>query len=238
MIKTITIKTLKFLGIIIGFLVTAIIIFSLVVQLFFKDQLTQYLIAELSKQLNAKIDIDYTEFLFWKTFPNASVGLHKVLVHPATEYIKYNIVHTNTLLAADEVIFEFNIVKLLSNNYVLNKIKVLQGKFNLEIDPLGNANYNIFKKSKGSGPELTLKNIILRQCVINYSNLQSDVFIKAFSNRSDIQAVIHNKKFDFDISTRLFIEHVVIQKICYVNQHAFSSKGNVKITNNVYSFNI
>jgi hypothetical protein len=237
MIKTITIKTLKFLGIIIGFLVTTVIIFSLVVQLFFKDQLTQYLIAELSKQLNAKIDIDHTEFLFWKTFPNASVGLHKVLVHPATEYIKYNIVHTDTLLAADEVIFEFNIVKLLSNNYVLNKIKVLQGKFNLEIDPLGNANYNIFKKSKGSGPELTLKNIILRQCVINYSNLQSDVFIKVFSNRSDIQAVIHNKKFDFDISTRLFIEHVVIQKICYVNQHTFSSKGNIKITNNVYSFN-
>lgn len=237
MVKKLFIKWLKISGIVVGGLFILLVALSIVMNVFFKDQLVQYLVNQLNKQINATIDVGKSDFTFWQTFPNASVTFDKVVLRSSHAWLKSHPSKNDTLLAAHRVSFQFNVIKLLRNKYVLNRIKLTDGTINLKVDELGNLNYDIFKKGEGEGEKLHLKSIILRNCSIHYVNLKSDVHIHTFSPKTSLSAVIEHKTFDFHINTEMTIASLLVRDIIYIKDRNFKSEGDLYVTNNTYQFN-
>ncbi len=237
MLKSLFFKWLKISGILVGVLFVLLVGFSIVINVFFKDQLIQYLVTQLNKQINATIDVGKSDFTFWKTFPHASVEFEKVVLRPSHAWLKINPSKNDTLLAAHHVTFQFNVVKLLQNSYVLNRIKLSDGIINLKVDESGNLNYDIFKKGDGEGGKLQLKNIALRNCSIRYVNRKADVYIYTFTPKTSLSAVIQHKTFDFKINAQMHISHLQVKEVTYVTNRAFKSEGNLYVENNTYNFN-
>lgn len=237
MLKGLFLKWLKISGILVGVLFVLLVAFSIVVNVFFKEQLVQYLVNQLNKQINATIDVGKSDFIFWRTFPHASVEFERVVLRPSHAWLKLNPSKNDTLLAAHQATFQFNVIKLLQNSYVLNKIKLSDGIINLKVDESGNLNYDIFKKGEGEGGKLQLKNIVLRNCSIRYTNRKSDVFIYTYTPKSALSAVIQQKTFDFKINTQMFINSLRVRDVTYITNRAFESEGNLYVENNTYHFN-
>jgi hypothetical protein len=232
MFKPIVFRTLKILGIIFG----ALLIFSVVINIFFKEQMIQYLLNQINKQVNAKIEVQDPDFSFWRSFPNASIEFGNVVVHPSNEWVKQH-EGTDTLLFSSKLIFEFNIINLLSGSYVINKIRVHDGQINLKVDETGKLNYDIFKKGQGKGTTLSLKDIVLRRCSVKYSNQKADVFISTFTSKTHIGGTIKTSIFDFQITTDADIYSLFVHKENYVKNRAFSATLGLYVANNSYHFN-
>ncbi|HEX2936621.1 MAG TPA: AsmA-like C-terminal region-containing protein [Bacteroidales bacterium] len=236
MLKVLIIKWLKRIGILVGALFILLVAFSIIINIFFKDQLVHYLVNQLNKQINATIDVGKSDFTFWKTFPHASVEFEKVVLHPSHEWLNTHPVKTDTLLSAHDVTFQFNFVKLLQNKYVLQKIKFSDGILDLKVDESGNLNYDIFQKSDGEGVKLHLKNIVLRNIHIQYINRKSDVHLYSFTPKTTLSAIIQHKTFDFKISTEMLITRLQVKDVTYVTNRTFKSEGNLYVENNTYQF--
>jgi hypothetical protein len=235
-------KILKTTGLVIGSLLILMVIMSLVVNLFFKDKLIQYAINQINNKVNAKITIASSDFTFWKTFPNVSIEFKNVIVYSAVvgktfESIKdYEI---NKLLTSSEVYFEFSIIKLLKNNYVLKQIQINNGNLLLANFSDGKSNFDILKKSsrKTPGPDIQLNSIVLKNCSIQFFHSNAKLKISGFTEKTTIRGIIKPNNLNFKIQGGFFIDNLSVRNINYLMDKEVSIESNIHISNGtLYTF--
>jgi hypothetical protein len=212
------------------------------IELFFKDKLVKYAITQINQQINAKITVTKADFVFWKTFPYASIQFDKVTIRSSSNENNYFITNntiSDTLLTSNKVYFEFNIVKLLNKCYVLKRISFIEGYLFLVVYPDGKANYNIIKSKLGSSnsTKIDLEDIVLKNFSLHFIHLNGAVDINAYTSKTRLRGQIEDKNADFSVISDLKVNSLVVKGINYLSQKNLTINTQISIFNSsLYTF--
>ncbi len=108
----------------------------------FEQQVTSYIIKEVNKNLTTEISISEVNLSLLKKFPDASVIFNEVLIKSANP--EADPFMPDTLLFAEQVFLNFNIIDLIRSDYSLNDLQFSNGVINIFISRNGKENYQFW----------------------------------------------------------------------------------------------
>jgi hypothetical protein len=200
------IRIVKYITIFISIIIVLLITATLVINFLFKQQAIEFVLRQLGRQVDAKISICEADFTLWKQFPNASVFFNKVHAQSSNRFKTANNISdkTDTLLVADKIYLEFNLIKLIKGEYKLKRLTIKNGYLKLLIDGDGNANYDIILKSSQKSEkdfELELNDLLFSNTILDYNNLKSSIKFKGLSNKLSIKGNFKAKTYDLKVQS-------------------------------------
>ena len=187
---------------------------------FFHDEIVNYVIGEINKNLKAKIEVSRVDITFWKTFPNVSLDFHNVFVQDALP----NATYRDTLMYTDMIRLKFNPMDLWNEDYNVQSIDIAPGTLQLKVNQQGQVNYDIVEASESSEAskfELTLEAINVENMRFIYSNaLQEQTYSTTFSQLG-LSGKFTDEKFNLHTEAAFHINKIQNGKIPFiVNQPA------------------
>ena len=209
-------RTVKWL---LGTIVSIILLITFVLY-FFHDEIVNYAIGEINKNLKAKVEVSKVDITFWKTFPNVSLDFHNVFIRDALPQAT----RRDTLLYTDMIRMKFNPMDLWNEDYNVQSIDVAPGTLQLKVNKQGKVNYDILKESESkeaSKFELTLEAINIEGLRFVYSNaLQEQVYATTFSQLG-LNGKFTDERFNLHTEAAFQIHKIQNGKIPFiVNQPA------------------
>ncbi len=195
---------------------------AFVIGYYYQDEVKEYAVEELNKQLNTQVivdgkDIDFTVI---KNFPYASVDFKNVKALDAIEKKK-----KDTLFKAGNISFQFNIIDVFKKKYDIKKIRTDNVILSIRIDKKGNDNYHFWKSptdSQSTTFSFALKKIVLNQVQILYKNQKTNQVIDVVIKKSISSGKFSNEKYLMQTSSDFFVKELKIDKTLYL------SKKNIK----------
>ncbi len=207
-------KSPRIFRILLGVIIFFFILFTIaaagisIIGYYYQDQVKEYVIGELNKQLNTKIiidgkDIDFTAL---KSFPYASVDFKNIKALEATENK-----NKDTLFKAGKISFQFNLIDIIKKKYHVKKIKIDDVILKILIDKKGKDNYHFWKSlsdTNNTAFSFDLEKIVLNKIQVYYkdykSNKNADVLIK----KSTISGKFSNEKYSMETVSDLFVNQL------------------------------
>ena len=104
----------------------------------YEDEIGEAIIRTLNKSLTTKVEIGNIDLDLIRSFPNASVDLHDVVV-PG----KFG----GSLLRTELMAFKFNVFSLMGKSYKIKSVVIDDGLLQIKKNRQGQSNYDIVKKS-------------------------------------------------------------------------------------------
>lgn len=246
-----TLKLLKKTAIIISTLFLLLIIVLTVVPYIFKDEITAKLESLANEKLDADVRFDEIGLSVFKHFPALTVYAKNVsIVNKKNHFTARNVVK------ADRVSAGVNFYSLVKGRIVLDAVYLDQADLNLEIDPKGNANFNILKPSTSTDTtetEFNIKRIVIKQTNISYNDKSAllkfkvqDLNYKGIGDLSaalfDLDSKVKIKSFDFSLNGVDYVRSKPINAeiTTYIDAKALKFKFErnvIRIRNFPFSFN-
>ncbi len=169
------VKILKRLVAILSVLVLIVVLSGLGISYFYKDKMVGIVIKELNNYLRTEVVVQDVDFTVFRHFPDASVVFYGVTVKGAPVSKKKITAYNDTLLKADVVALEFDLISLFRKRYVFKSIDINSGTLNLFIDGEGNVNSDIIKPDTSgvtnSRLEVKLSKIKLKKLQTYFENV-------------------------------------------------------------------
>ncbi|MBA3971385.1 MAG: hypothetical protein H0X46_04460 [Bacteroidetes bacterium] len=209
-----------------------------VIGYYYQDEVKEYVIGELNKQLNTEIivdgkDIDFTVI---KNFPYASVDFKNVKAMDAIPQ-KNN----DTLFTAGVISLQFNIIDIFKENYWVKKIAISDVDLNVRIDEVGNDNYHFWKESKDSATAsfaFSLEKIDLKRIRINYKDKKANHTIRLLVKNSTLSGNFSDEKYSLQTNSELFVEQIKIDSTNYLRKKNILAEVELDVDNNLPSYKI
>ena len=153
--------------------ITGIVMFSMIILLFIAPFLFPGTISGKIKELaknsvNGELNFSSARFSFFSHFPSLTLNLNDFVLKGSAPFQK------DTLIAAKQVSFGVNLRTLFSSTIDINQIFLTESFINVEVNPKGEANYNVFisnkneKKNKKDTGSASLK---IERIVVEKSHL-------------------------------------------------------------------
>lgn len=101
---------------------------------FYGDEIKTLVVENLNKNLKTEVKVSNVEFSVFQDFPKASVVFSDVLIFAVNA-------KNDTLLAAEKLSAQFNIIDLYNEQYNLIGLSATNGKCEMLVDNSGQANY-------------------------------------------------------------------------------------------------
>lgn len=229
-----TVKSI-IVGLILG---TAILILiSGLITYFYEDEVSLYLVEELNGHISAKIEVEQVNFSVLKKFPKASIELKNVVTFsPEGFFNKIDGFNTDTLFSAKSIFVQFNLIDLLNKKYNITDIHFNNGKINLFVDHLGDANY-IFWEQNPNSPKsefnIDLKGVKITNSDIIYCNNATKITLLAYVNNLDFEGNFSRKNYQMNIHSGFFVHQLLVEKIQYLEQKNIKAKLNLNILDQI-----
>ncbi len=223
----------------IGLLLAIVILLTIAVSVsyFYEDQVSQYLVEELNQYILAEIEVEDVNFSLLKKFPKASLELKNVLAHSKKGFFRdIQGFNTDTLFFAKSIYIQINLFDLLSKNYVVNSIHFDQGRINLFVDYLGDANYIFWNKNvdtEGSEFKLDLNQVKITQSDFLFCNDATKFLLKGNIYKVDFEGKFSNQNYLMKIKSDLFINKMNIENTDYINDKNTKADLDLDIVNEV-----
>ncbi|MCH7534374.1 MAG: hypothetical protein IH948_01260, partial [Bacteroidetes bacterium] len=230
-------KALKNLLIFILVVIALFISSALIIEYYYGDEVKQKLVNELSKKLNTDVEVSEASFSLLRKFPYATLELTDVMVEET--FIKLH-KDKDTLLFAERIFLQFNVIDIYTKNYNINDIEVTNGFIHVHIDKQGENNYNFWKIAEDSldlkkNVEVELEELILLNMDISYINDGNEQDFQFNTRYAEIQGELARKQFTLDISADLNIEWLKIGSVNYVDKKEAWIDLNLDVDNNLYT---
>ncbi|NQY66548.1 MAG: hypothetical protein HRT72_02335 [Flavobacteriales bacterium] len=194
--------------------------FALVVEYYYGDEIKAKLITSLGKKLNTRVDVKDATFSLLKKFPNATLELTDVMVEETLIKLQGD---KDTLLFAERLFLQFNVIDIYTKNYNVNNIEIADGFILLHIDKDGESNYNFWKMAEDSldlkkNVQVNLEDLVLDNIDIRYISEpnRQDFFFSV--DQAHMEGEIARKNYLLNISAKLDVEWLKIGTINYVNK--------------------
>ncbi len=175
------IKRIKKWLLITSTLVFVLLLTGVILGYIYEDDIKKYALSSINAELKNDIVIDEKDinFSFIRNFPKASLTLKNVIIPSSFK--------NDTLLQANRVTLKFGLLKLLSGEYIVDKITIDDGKASVGFNEKGVGNYDILKESNNkdttsSSFQFNIDNVRLNNVSLTYfdnqNNQLADVLIK------------------------------------------------------------
>jgi hypothetical protein len=211
---------------------------AFVIGYFYQDEVKEYVIAELNKQLNTEIIVDGKDidFTVLQNFPYASVDFKNV---KAMEAIQQK--NKDTLFSAGEISFQFNVLDVFKKNYRVKKIEISTVNLNLRIDENGNDNYHFWKSSRDTSNTsfaFSLEDIYLNDIRVSFKNQKSKQNIDFSIKNSRLSGKFSDEKYALETTADLFVTFIKTENVNYLNKKNVHAELSLTVDNSMPSYKI
>jgi AsmA-like C-terminal region len=211
---------------------------GVVVGYYYQDEVKEFVIGELNKQLNTEIIVDGKDidFTVLKNFPYASVDFKNVKALDAIPTKK-----KDTLFTAKSISFQFNVWDVFKKNYRVKKIAMNDVNVRVRIDKAGNDNYHFWKQSADTAAtrfSFALEKIELKNVHLSYKDSKSKKNIDVLINNSDLSGNFSDKEYALESTTHLFVNTIKVDSTRYLTKKNIHAEVALNIDNATSSYKI
>ncbi|PCJ82094.1 MAG: hypothetical protein COA57_13605 [Flavobacteriales bacterium] len=232
---------MKLLKKILVFLIIALLLFTIagiIITHFYKDEVKEYIIAEINKNLQVEAKSTIEDLTIFERFPYASLSLKDVVI-PEVIAEKQQ---PDTLLYIEKIHLQLNLVDILQKRYNIKSIDAENGFFRMKIDKRGNENFIFWKKREGSSESsflLDLEQVNVSNMQISYRNKLKSEDYQFTCNTGELSGAFSNQQFEMDMSGDVFVAKLISDNVNYINRKNLSieTKLTVDKSTNTYTFN-
>jgi AsmA protein len=230
-IKNLVLKTLKWLGIFVAF----ILFLMFIIPLLFPGTISDQVKIFANKRLAGKLDYKKTHLTFFRHFPSLTVSIDDLLLLGSKPF------QQDTLLSAKEVAVGINLKNLIFNGEVkIDEIYVTDAYANVFVNSKGQANYNVYKSEPSSAPKDTtgkgtsikLDLIKFRNWHIWYNDRPAKILVDAkgldYTGKGGLSEDIFDLKTDLEIDQLDFS----LNRIYYARQKSLRADLITRINTN------
>ena len=160
-----------------------------------------------NNNINGKINFSKINLSFYNHFPSLTLTLHDFSLKGSPPY------SNDTLIAAEEIAFGVNLRSVFFEKKVLiDQVYLDDAQLNVQVDTLGNANYNILKTetekkasntNDSSSANLKIKKIQITNCHLVYNDRSIPLYLNAkgfdYTGTGDLSNAIFDLKSNLDI---------------------------------------
>ena len=162
-----------------------------------KKILTDFVLAQINKELSAELKIESSDVTLFKNFPNVSLDLLGVSISK----------NNSSIFKANHVYLGFNIEDIINKNYHIQVIKIDSGQFQLVVDKKGQANFDIIKPKTNAEKDTSsflveLEKVKFDNVAIRFTNYQTKQLYHTFLNNAEFEGKFSNKVFDLKIDAK------------------------------------
>jgi AsmA protein len=187
-----------------GTLMVSILGILIIIPIIFADTITEKVNLFANENLEAELSFKDSNLSFFNHFPSLTLTLEEFSLNGSAPFEK------QSLIIAKEIGFGIDVPSMLFGSEAqIDKIFIENAKINVQVNKKGEANYNVYKKSKtsitdDSKASLNLKNIQIVNSEIVYNNASTKILIKAkgfnYKGKGNLLDV------DFNLTTSASIE--------------------------------
>ncbi|MDF3029355.1 MAG: AsmA family protein [Fluviicola sp.] len=193
-------RLFKWTGLTLLFLLIAIIL----VPIIFKDQIKEMVLKEVSKTLKADVTIKDFDLTFLSTFPNVTIQLYDTKVTGRTEFKGVELASVKTIEA------HVGLWDVIGGDEIeIDEVHISDAKFDVRVDPEGNANYDIViptdqqPAEEPSAFKMSLKEYSLKNIEIVYDDQASDMYANIKNLNHTGEGDLTADVIDFATSTQM-----------------------------------
>lgn len=204
----------------------------------YEEDVKQYVITELNKQLNTPIIIDTKniDFSIIKNFPYASVDFKHLKAMDALPSK-----HKDTLFKADEISLQFNLPDLFRKNYRIKKIVVDNVLLDIRIDSEGQDNYHFWKSAPTASKDnsvFALEKIEINSFRVLYRDQRSMQDMDVLINKGDLSGQFSEKQYALKTTGELFIEKIKTDSVTYLKKKNVRADLTLEVNNETETYKI
>lgn len=189
----------------------------------YKDEIIDYTVKELNKNLKSEVKVDKIDLTFWATFPNISIDFNGVFIQDAVP----NSTSVDTLFQSEQIRIKFSPWDIWNDNYHVKGLEVTDANVHLKVFEDRAVNYDILKESESDEPsdfEVKLRGIELENIKFTYSNKKAEQLYSTYIHEAQLEGEFDAAKFDIETEASLTINRLQNGMIPFVvNQHAETS---------------
>ncbi len=206
---------------------------------FYGDEVKQYIITELNKQLNTQVIVEPEDINFTviRNFPNASIEFSNVKALDAVEKKK-----KDTLFRAGNISLQFNIMDIFNKNYKIKKIEVDDVDLRLWIDKKGNVNYDFLKEDstaktgEGQSLDFSVEKIVMRNVAFRYLDHRSKQDYSVHVNKANLSGKFSDAQYSLEAVGDVFVHHIKSDSSNYLSEKPAKVNMLLDVNKDVYSF--
>jgi hypothetical protein len=168
----------------------------------YEEEITQYVISEINKQIRTKAEVGDVKLSFLKKFPDASLELQDVVL--------LSVQNTDTLLLAKRLYLRFNVARLLKRQYLIKEVHVHSGMLNLLVDQNGNKNYVFWNRQRDNDNEaflLNIDNLKLTNIDFNFLNQATDMSIAGQLKKARFKGFFSREEYSLNTDIEGILYH-------------------------------
>ena len=229
--------------IIVAFLILVLLGIGIYISVTYENTAIKYLKKYLDNHLITEIEVDEISFSLLKSFPYASVRFKNVYAKSALNFESRDFAgqDIDTLLTANNIFFEFGILKLLSGKYEIRNININNGKLKILIDNDGNANYNIWESRQSEQSKdfnMNLQSMVFSDIDIYLINLKDKYIVSGYNKKFIIKGNLSGSLNNLFVKGNLYIADLSVNnkfllgdKELYIESNVLNEDDNYKISN-------
>ncbi len=200
----------------------------------YEDELTQYVVSGLNKQIRTKAEVADVKLSFLKKFPDASLELRDVvfLSVPDHQSADFPGQITDTLLQAKRLYLRFNLLRLLKRQYMIREVHAHSGMLNLFVDRAGNTNYIFWNRTENNNEEtflLDIDNLKLTDITVKYDNRALEIGIRGNIRKSTFKGNFSREEYRLSLGIEGFIYHYINKGKQYFQGQKISSSASLSV---------
>jgi len=199
-------RLFKRIFLVLGILLVLLISTGVIIASIYEKEVKQYMLEEINKRLNTKIDVKEINFSVLKKFPYASLEFENISAEEVTKNEK-----KGTLFSAQSIFFQFNIIDIINKNYTIKKIAVENGLVNIKIDKHGNDNYHFWKETTDSTDtkfNLALEHLKFKDFTFYALNEYKDLDFSIEAKTIHLSGNFSDVQFTLNTQAELFIHQL------------------------------
>jgi len=229
-------KILKWAAISVSSLIAGFIIFALVIAFFYQEKVKNFIVNELNKNLRTEISVEKIELSLLKKFPYATLSFYNLTAKDAIEREK-----KDTLLFAENLFLNFNIIDIFKENYKIKAIDIKNARLNLKIYKDYSDNYTFWKESTDTTDtpfKLELKKISCDNVHVKYLHLPYKQLYDFNIQRGIISGKFDDEVFNANMEADLFVNKIQIDDLRFLNQKKTNISLDIEVNNKTSAYNI
>lgn len=243
-------KVIKRIFLLFFFFVFTVIGTLLLIAFVYEDEVKEYMIKELNKNLKTKVIVDSKniDFSLISNFPYASLDFKNVTIlesqisnSAAGLKGKKKYLKQDTLFVSKKFSLQFNLMDIVSRNYVVKKVKSSGGRVLLRSGSDGSVNWDIWKETDDTSSTLeqsvfNLEKFQLDDISLRFVDFKNKTNISCLINQGVIGGEFSSKEYDLSISGNVMMHQFYIDSVNYINKKPVSLDLNLEVNNETKSY--
>jgi len=228
-------KILKRIVIWLGIAMFFIFIASIVLAVFFEEEIGQELVNQINKELVSDIKVENFKLSLIKGFPNVNADLQNIIIPDSNDGV---------LLEAKSMSFKLGLLGLLTRNLKMKSVLIKDGALFVKVNHNGKANYFINKPTKQDivaaqlNFSLSLDEAILEDIELIYVDERAKQEMKLQLEDATFSGKFNNDQFSLTSTADIYSNFVELDARRYFvgKDLGYNAKMYVDLENNFYEF--